>query len=335
MRRPPGPRPRSRLARTIVGVALVSVGVVTWNSEPFVSACLEAVAAQTYQPIELLVADNASADGTRRLLTARLPPERLVLCERNLGFSAAHNRLIVRSYGTYYLALNPDVVLEPGFVAALVAALERDGRAGAAAGKLLRVDPPDVLDSTGIVMLRSQRHLDRGADERDAGQLDAAGEVFGVTGAAGFYRRAMLDDIRVAGEYFDEDFFAYREDADLAWRAQWFGWRCLYEPAAVARHHRRVTPERRRALPADINRASVRNRFLLRIKNQTPGLLLRCLGPALWRDLLVVGGVVLTEPTSLGAFADLARLLPRALAKRRTIMRRRRLTDRHMARWFV
>ena len=60
---------------------------------------------------------------------------------------------------------------------------------------------------------------------------------------AALYRREMLEDTRVAGEYFDEDFFAYREDADLAWRAQLLGWSCLYVPEAIARHGRRVTPE--------------------------------------------------------------------------------------------
>lgn len=315
-------------------VPLVSVGLVTWNSAAFVDRCLDAVAAQTHQPLELLVADNASTDGTRARLATRVPRGDQLLFDANTGYSAAHNRLIDRSRGEYYLALNPDVVLDPGFIATLVAALERDDRAGAASGKLLRLEPAGVIDSAGIVMLRSQRHLDRGADQPDHGQYDEPVEVFGVSGAAGFYRRTMLDDVRIDGEYFDEDFFAYREDADLAWRARLRGWQAVYVPGALARHGRRVTPERRRQLPAAINRASVRNRFLLRIKNQTPAHFLGCLGPTLWRDLVVVGGVVLTEPTSLAAFIDLVRLLPRTLAKRRAIMAGRRASDQDILRWF-
>jgi GT2 family glycosyltransferase len=111
----------------------------------------------------------------------------------------------------------------------------------------------------------------------------------------------MLEAAAVLSEVFDEDFFAYREDADLAWRAQLLGWTSVYVPAARARHRRRVTPERRTQLPMAINRASVRNRFLLRLKNQTWGHALRFLVPALARDAQVVGYVLLREWTSLGS----------------------------------
>jgi GT2 family glycosyltransferase len=144
----------------------------------------------------------------------------------------------------------------------------------------------------------------------------------------------MLEDVAVLGECFDEDFFAYREDADLAWRARLLGWTCRYEPGAVATHVRRVTPERRAALPPDVNRWSVRNRFLLRIKNQTPWHAIRFLLPTLLRDLQVVGFVLLREWSSLGGLADVVRLLPRTLRKRREIMARRRADERVMASWF-
>lgn len=315
-------------------MALVTIGIVTWNSAPFLPCCLDAVRAQTHPQIELLVADNASADGTRAILDQRTAPDERRLFPGNRGFSAAHNALIAQSRGAYYLALNPDVRLHPEFVARLVAALEPRPAVGSAAGKLRRQDPPDVLDSAGIVMRPSQRHLDRGADERDVGQYDREELVFGVSGAAGFYRRAMLDDVRIGSEYFDEDFFAYREDADLAWRAQLLGWDCLYVPGAEARHIRRVTPERRGALPPEINRYSVRNRFLLRLKNQTAGHALRFLGPALLRDLQVVGYVLAVERTSIGALADVVRLLPRTWRKRRTVMRRRTRPLGEMIAWF-
>jgi GT2 family glycosyltransferase len=144
----------------------------------------------------------------------------------------------------------------------------------------------------------------------------------------------MLDDARVLGEYFDEDFFVYREDADLAWRAQLLGWRCLYVPGARALHGRLVTPERRSQLRPEVNRYSVRNRFLLRLKNQTPGHFARFLWPALARDAQVIGYVALREWTSLPAFADVIRLLPRTLRKRRRIMRKRVVSSAELARWF-
>lgn len=297
--------------------------------------CLASVRAQRFAPIQLLVADNASTDGTREILDAATEPGERHLFDRNLGFSAAHNHLIRESRGDFYLALNPDVELSPDFVARLVEAVSAEPRAGSASGKLLRFAEPGIIDSTGIVMHPSQRHFDRGAGEPDRGQYDAPARVFGASGAAALYRRAMLEDVRVEGEYFDEDFFAYREDADLAWRAQLLGWDCLYVPAAVAWHVRRVTPERRSALPPAINRYSVRNRFLLRLKNQTPGLARRFLVPGLARDLQVVGFVLLREWSSIPGLLDVVRLLPRTWRKRRAIMRRRVRSDRELAVWFL
>jgi GT2 family glycosyltransferase len=184
-------------------------------------------------------------------------------------------------------------------------------------------------------MQPSQRHLDRGAGEVDRGQYDREELVFGASGAAACYRRAMLEDVKVDGEYFDEDFFAYREDADLAWRAQLLGWDCLYVPSAQAWHVRRVIPERRGSLPPEINRYSVRNRFLLRVKNQTASHAVRFLVPAVLRDAQVIGYVLLRERSSLGGLADVVRLLPRAWAKRRAIMRRRVRPASAMIAWFT
>lgn len=313
---------------------LVSIGIVSWNSAEVIETCLKAVRALAWPAVELRVLDNASDDDTWTRLERATTSEERIRSSVNLGFSAAHNRLIDATHGDYYLALNPDVELSPAFLDALVGACEARPTAGSASGKLLRFTPPDVIDSTGIVMLPSQRHLDRGADQADLGQFERAALVFGASGAAALYRRTMLDDTKVGREYFDEDFFAYREDADLAWRAQLMGWECLYVPTARARHGRRVTPERRGGLSPLINCYSVRNRFLLRLKNQTCRHAVRFLVPGLIRDAQVIGYVLVREWSSLPGLWDVCRLLPRMLAKRRSIMRRRRATDSAVARWF-
>jgi GT2 family glycosyltransferase len=341
---------------SVTGGPSVTVGIVTWNSAREIEACVASVRAQTYRPLTLRLLDNASIDDTRARLARITETDERLEADRNLGFSAAHNRLIAASSSEFYLCLNPDVVLTPDFVERVVTALRRDPRAGSATGKLLRNNSPhrpaarevhasgadgggvagaDVIDSTGIIMLPSQRHLDRGADRADAGQYAREEYVFGASGAAACYRREMLEDVKVLDEYFDEDFFAYREDADLAWRAQLLGWSCLYVPDAVAHHGRRVTPERRATLPAAINYYSVRNRFLLRLKNQTFGHALRFALPTAARDLQVVGYVLLKERSSLGALGDVLRLWPRTWAKRRAIMARRRRPAREMIAWFM
>lgn len=313
----------------------VSVGIVAWNADEVLARCVASVRAQSYPHIVLHVWDNASADRGRGMVAQVTADEERTLSKVNVGFSGAHNRLIARTDAACYLCLNPDAVLTVDYVARLVEALEATPEAGSATGRLLRLDTPDVLDSTGIVMTRDQRHLDRGADEPAAGRFeDGPEEIFGPSGAAALYRRAMLDDVAVRGEIFDEDFFAYREDADLAWRARVQGWTSLYVPAAVAHHRRRVTPARRRDLPAAVNRYSVRNRFLLRIKNQSAHEALHFAWPTLRRDLQVLGYVVLREQTSLPGLADVVRLLPRMLRKRRIIQRRRAGSPVELVRWF-
>ncbi|MGH9337434.1 MAG: glycosyltransferase family 2 protein, partial [Vicinamibacteria bacterium] len=185
-----------------------------------------------------------------------------------------------------------------------------------------------------IYMTPNLRHLDRGSGQEDRGQYDRGEYVFGASGAAALYRRRMLEDVAVDGEYFDEDFFAYREDADLAWRAQLLGWRAVYTPLAVATHARRVVPERRASLPKEINMHSVKNRFLLRIKNQTLTEFFALLPPSLFRDLQVFGYVALFERSSLPGLVFVARRLRKTWSKRRQIMARRRVSSRDMLRWF-
>jgi GT2 family glycosyltransferase len=221
----------------------------------------------------------------------------------------------------------------PEFLERIVGALESRSDAASATGKLLRFDGK-TLDSTGIVMLRSQRHLDRGADEPDRGQFEKPEDVFGPSGAAALYRLKALQDVAIDGQFFDEDFFAYREDADLAWRCRLMGWTSIYVPSAVALHRRRVTPERRSQLSALINYHSVKNRFLLRLNNMTRSLYLRDFLRISTRDAAVVGYVLVREWTSIGALLYVIRNFPRLWKKRRAIQSRKRIEGPELDRWF-
>ncbi|HET7433435.1 MAG TPA: glycosyltransferase family 2 protein [Thermoanaerobaculia bacterium] len=300
---------------------LVSVILVTWNSARDLPRCLEALAAQTYAPRELIVVDNASADASLSLVASHAT--QIIRNETNRGFSVAVNQALRVARGEFVQLLNPDCFLGPKYIARLVPLLQGD--VGMATGKLLRAEGGGI-DSMGIRMTRTGRHLDI--------DREVDGEVFGVSGAAALYKRAMLDDVAINGEIFDEDFFAYREDADLGWRARLFGWRAVAVPDAVAHHVRRVTPEVRRALPAEINMHSVKNRFLLRIKNEGLYLALRNAPFELTRDLVVFVAALTIERSSLPAFAWLWRNRARVLVKRRAVQSRRRVSDRSLARWF-
>lgn len=301
---------------------LVSVVLVTWNSAQHLPRCLAGLRQQTHTRRELIVVDNASSDESAALVAGDATT--LIRNETNLGFSAAVNQAIAVAKGELVQLVNPDCFLEPDYIARLAPLLHDD--VGMATGKLLRADGSGI-DSMGIRMTRSGRHL----DIRSAGALP---EVFGVSGAAAMYSMAFLRDVAIGGEIFDEDFFAYREDADIAWRGRLFGWRAVCEPAAVAQHVRRVTPEVRRELPDEINMHGVKNRFLLRLKNEGLYLALRNAPFELARDLVVIAAAMTIERSSLPAFAWLWRNRSRVVAKRREIQRRRKVSDLALARWF-
>lgn len=326
---------------------LVSIVLVTWNSAGYLPRCLEGIAKQTWPDLELLVVDNGSADGSADLAA---PHARAVIRnEANLGFSAAVNQAVAIARGGKILLLNPDCYLAPEYVERLASALESAGPDfGSATGKLLAargltIEPAAVIDSMGIRMTRSGRHLDIGQGAPDTEWPSFAGlrdlgagryEVFGVSGAAAMFRRSFIEDVTIEKEFLDVDFFAYREDADVAWRGRLFGWRALCDPTAVAWHVRRVTPAVRSDLPASVNLHGVKNRFLLRIKNEALPLAVRNAPFELTRDAVVIAAAFTVERSSRPAFGWLWRNRKRVAAKRREIQRRRRVSDLDLAGWF-
>jgi GT2 family glycosyltransferase len=310
---------------------LVSAVVVTWNSAPFLRRCLAALAAQTYREIELIHVDNASSDDSVAIVR-ECAAARHIINDTNRGFSAAVNQAVRMANGEFVLLLNPDAYLEPEYISSLVAAMKDFGMA---TGKLLQADS-GFIDSKGIRMTRSGRHLDIEQGQPDTRHpTPDTREVFGISGAAAMYRLSFIRDVTIGGEFLDEDFFAFREDADVAWRGRLFGWKAIYVAEAVADHVRTVTPEKRRALSAVINMHSVKNRFLLRLKNEGLYLALRNAPFELTRDLIVIVATLTIERSSLPALPWLWKNRRRIMEKRRAIQSRRRISDRDLAGWFV
>jgi GT2 family glycosyltransferase len=311
----------------------VAVNIVTFNSAQDIAACVQSLQEQTFRDFRIHIFDNASGDDTLNVLDS-LRVDCVVRSSINTGFCKAHNELARRFLSEYVLFLNPDTVLTPQFIQELVRAMDARPDAASAGGKLLRMDGV-TIDSTGITMHREQRHLDRGAGEPDRGQFDQSGDIFGPSGAAALYRRRALDDVSVNGQYFDEDFFAYREDADLAWRCRLLGWNSLYVPTAVGKHRRRVTPERRSQLPKEINYHSVKNRFLLRFNNMTGDMYRRDFWQITKRDAAVVGYVLIREWSSIPALWYIVKNLSRLLTKRQTIQSKRHRGSDEIRKWFT
>jgi GT2 family glycosyltransferase len=184
-------------------------------------------------------------------------------------------------------------------------------------------------------LVRSWRHLDRGSGAPDRGQYDRPERVFGATGAASLWARTALEDVAIDGEQFDERFHSYREDAELCFRLRERGWEIVYAPAARCVHRRRVTPAGRRSVPAEINRRSLQNRYLLRAGHQSVANLLATLPWTLARDLAAFAWVVAAERTSLPAYGWLWRRRREIVARRRRLRERRTAPAGAVERWFA
>jgi len=302
----------------------VAVCIVTWNSAAWIEECLASVRRQTWPNVSVVVVDNASTDDTVWRIGRVDMDLRLIRNERNLGFAAGQNLAITAVDADYYLVLNPDVWLAPDYVELLVKIMEERPEIGSAAGGLVRADGSGILDSAGLVMSWTRRAVDRGAG-RLPEEFGEPGEVFGVSGAAAMYARRMIRDVSVEGEFFDEDFFAYKEDVDVAWRARLLGWTAWYEPRARALHARGWGERSDRGrIPLEIRRHSYKNRYLTILKNENfnlewwlrlPGLLAVELA---WHGYLLV-----RDPKVLGVWPRLLELMPRAWSKRRALQEKR------------
>lgn len=272
-----------------------TVNIVTWNSEKYIKDLLESLKAQTFRGFRIIIVDNASTDGTLDIARAY---ENVALIKNsgNIGFARAHNKGIEMAMKfwekknlneRFAIICNPDIVLKENCLEELLKDIWRDKNAGLAGPKLLRIHEEeknnflesaktDIIDSLGLKIAKSGRVIDIAAGRKDGGAPPER-NIFGASGALMCVRAEALREIKCGGEYFDENFFAYKEDVDLCWRMRNLGWSIILSPAAIAYHHRRVggnvkksfwqklSYERRK--PKIIKFLSVRNHLWLMAKN--------------------------------------------------------------------
>ncbi len=323
---------------------LVSVVIVNWNRQSLLAACLESLTRPQRADFEVIVVDNGSTDDSvaylERFVTGSPFPLRWICNRENRGFCAANNQGIAAARGEYVALLNNDAEAEPHWLGHLLAAFDEPG-VGMAASKILVYEDPRRIDKVGHLVYPDGQNRGRGTGELDRGQYDAIEEVLWPDGCACMYRKAMLDEI--GG--FDEDLFAYGDDAELGLRARIAGWHCLYMPQAVVRHHRGATLGRLH--PRRLTLIE-RNRVLLAVKLFPPSLLwlnggyfLARLAAGLWAALLNRGEIGRFRGIRHKALALVAVLrgdlqalamIPRTWRKRRGLARLRRLSSRELRR---
>jgi len=323
----------------------VSVIVVNWNRRDLLRSCLQSLAQQKLDhSFEVVVVDNGSEDGSAEMAVEEFSGHaafdlKLIRNTENRGFCAANNQGFATSKSALVALLNNDAEAEPGWLAALADAFEERPDVGMAASKIMVYEDPRRIDKVGHLIYPDGQNRGRGTGQLDAGQFDRIEEVLWPDGCAAMYRREMLD--RVGG--FDEDFFAYADDAELGLRARIAGWKCLYIPQAVVRHHRGATLC---VLSGRRLQLIERNRILLAAKLFPWSLLwlngayyLARLAAGLWAAIHRRGEVG-RHPGAMGKFqAALAllqgdvqalMLLPRMLNKRRSVNQIRKLSPREV-----
>jgi len=342
-----------------------SVHIVTWNAARHLPALFQSLDRQDTSAFTVTVVDNASDDGTEEWIRRHRPDVVLLRNFRNQGFAKAHNQAISLSFSRwanadlashYVLVANPDLVFDDSAIRQLMVFMDAHPEVAACAPKLLRMGPPEdaddpfsaprasVIDAMGIQMSRSRRATDRGAGEEDRGQYDAEHEVFGVSGACALYRASALKAVAEEGNVFDEDFFLYKEDVDLAWRLRLRGCRAFVVPTSRVWHERAAKSDARhrwlsafrarRAKSNTINFHSARNHGWMILKNED---VVNLLMHAPWIVPYECAKWIANSFTVTGWKAHLASLagVARMLKKRRVIHTRRSATPADIRTWMV
>ncbi len=273
----------------------VTVNVVTWNSEEYLADFFESLKKQTFKDFEVIAVDNGSRDKSVRI-AEEYGNATIIRNTVNLGFSRAHNKGIEMAMKfwegedlreRFIFICNPDMILAENCLEEMLKNICREDDIGLAGPRLLRMEMEEndnmrekkmteIVDSMGLELLKSRNIVYTFSENKYDGSLETQ-EVFGVSGALMCFRARALESVRWNREYFDEDFFAYKEDVDISWRLRNMDWRAIIVPRAVAYHHRSARGDwnlrfwkkilNQKKKPEKIKFLSVRNHLWAMVKN--------------------------------------------------------------------
>ncbi len=329
---------------------LVSVNLLVYNGKEYLKNCIDSVLNQSYKNIEFLIIDNNSNDGSIEFIRDNYPNIKTIEMGANLGFAKGHNLGIEKSSGKYILCLNQDIILDNDFIKNAMDILEKEKYAAAFQGKLLKLKKEgnnfkktDIIDSIGLEIYKNRRIVSKGQGEKDKNQY-MSGAVWGADGAAPIYRRDALEKAKIRNEYFDEDFFMYKEDVDLAWRLRLLGYSAYFGSYSLAWHARsagesasrkylKILKERRKIakLPKYY---SWKNQRLMQIKNEVLSVFLKHLPYILIKELLSFVYILFFEQYLIKSMTRFLLELPRAFEKRKIIQKNIKVSKKEVDSWF-
>ncbi len=318
----------------------ISIVIVAYNSKKYLDSCLTSIKHQTIydsNKIEVIFIDNGSFDGSISEIQRNYKWVSTVRNLKNVGFAAALNMGIHYASGDYILLMNHDVILERDYLEKALKKMKQDKHIAALTGKIYQYDfnhsgKTAIFDTVGVFAMVDREILSaRGS--RDIGQFEDPREIFSVRNICGFYRKRALEDVRINDEYFDENFFLYLEDVDLCWRLHLYGWKVYFLPSMVAHHC--MDNIKKKNIVAYKKREKryfmVNERFMV-WKNEFIGNMLRDVF-ILLRKRFIKRSILFSGWIS--GWIEYLKKLPSSLKKRRIIMKKKRISNVEIRRWFI
>lgn len=306
------------------------ISIVTWNSASTISACIQSVLDQTFSDFQLMIVDNNSKDETCKIVESFKDP-RLSIFKKNenTGFCGGHNYSIANSESDFVLLVNPDIILSKNYIDCSMKTIQENDKFGTVCGLLLQdnfTNPETLIDSAGLEIKRSRVMKMRYHGEKRNEVNLIKEEVFGADGALPLYRRSMINDISVNNQFFDELFFAHKEDWDISWRSNIYGWKTIFDPSCVAIHPRHFKPKSlkvRNAIAGHIKIHSVKNQLILILKNDSISSFIVNSIFTIPRQLMIFIYILLFERSSLKAYQFVYKNYDEIMAKRKIIQNKR------------
>ena len=320
----------------------ISINLVTWNGEKYIKHCINSVLNQTFKDYELNILDNGSHDKTVEVIESNFPQFKILKNKENIGFAKGHNKLFAWAKSDYIMCLNQDMILEPNFLENIFNFLDNAKdkyEIGSIEPKLLQWkfndnDPynadksgkTNTIDTCGFQVFKNHKVIDFGQLQENINEFNETKEVFGPSGACPIYSKNALESIKINNEYFDEDFFSYKEDVDLAFRLRLAGYKCYFLPNAICYHDRSIRSglsviENRKSKSNWVNQYSYRNHIYLLIKNEFFTNFIRCFFPLFVYEFKKFIYILFFEHETLKFFFKNFKLISKMKKKRKYIFK--------------
>ncbi|HNV96711.1 MAG TPA: glycosyltransferase family 2 protein [bacterium] len=320
----------------------ISINLVTWNGEKYIKHCINSILQQTFKNYEVNIFDNNSNDSTIEIIEHNFPQFKIFKNKENIGFAPAHNKLFAWAKSDYILCLNQDIIMEPNFLENAFNFLDNNknkNQIGVIAPKLFHwefnnEDPynadkygkTNIIDTCGFEVFKNHKVIDIGQLEENNNEFNQVKEVFGTSAACPIYSKKALESIKINNEYFDEDFFTYKEDVDLAFRMKLAGYKCYFLPNVIAYHDRSIkkgtnTIKNRKNRSSWVNEYSYRNHIYLLIKNEFCANFIKCFFHLFIYEFKKFIYILFFETKTLAFFFKNLKLISKIFQKRKYIFK--------------